>query len=264
MPVAQFLSLKPPALSTQLVMTNVDAWFSKEQVADAKTRITLLHSYPIPKREFLDKLGKHAGQAWLDGMTSLVDPRFDEEIRWPLWVLTFWKKMLYILRAHNLWTKCQKWLEYEKQNHQTDSLTCKILDDTLFRLTQIGWDSRIVPGSWNTIVLTRLLGEEWLDDDHIDMMVIDLSNDIKKHPNSLGSKIMVAPFNFANEIARNSSQGLYSRKNGAPLLYHYEDLFKANKLEKLYFPIHVNQNHWITGFIDFKAQQIGYGTSLFM
>lgn len=253
-PIAQFVDLQLPALSSQFIMTKVGAWFSKEP-ADPEPNISLLYSRPIPKQEFVFKPGDHAGQAWLDGMASLVDPRYDDAVRWPLWVLTFWKRMLYVSRARENWKKSQKWLVHGKRRYQTDPITQRVLDNAICRLSHIGWDTKLASRLWSTKTLTKLLGEEWLDDDHMDMMIDDLSSRITKNPN-LQSKVMVTPFCFAYKIATNGTQNVPNRKS---LLYRYECLFKENQLEKLYFPIHVNENHWIAGFIDFIEQKVGYG-----
>ncbi|TFK27117.1 hypothetical protein FA15DRAFT_702135 [Coprinopsis marcescibilis] len=54
----------------------------------------------------------------------------------------------------------------------------------------------------------------------------------------------------------------YLAKDGAKLLSKYEKLVKDNHIDSIYFPIHVNNNHWIAGFVHFRKGKIGYGDSL--
>jgi hypothetical protein len=43
------------------------------------------------------------------------------------------------------------------------------------------------------------------------------------------------------------------------LLYKYKLHIKKDGLQKLYFPIHVSENHWIVEMVNFKKKSIAFG-----
>jgi Ulp1 protease family, C-terminal catalytic domain len=95
----------------------------------------------------------------------------------------------------------------------------------------------------------------WLNDDHIDMMMEELSKEVASNP-SLTEKVIIAKLSFSWQVLNVNSK--YTQKN-APLLCHYRKHIKDNDTEELYFPIHVNTNHWIADHIHFKNQTISFG-----
>lgn len=103
--------------------------------------------------------------------------------------------------------------------------------------------------------LAKLLGTVWLNDDHIDMMMEELSKEVSSDP-GLVDKVIIARLLFAQQVLNVKER--YTWKN-APLLCHYEKHIKENNAKELYFPIHVNVNHWIVGLIDFKNKTISFG-----
>jgi len=70
------------------------------------------------------------------------------------------------------------------------------------------------------------------------------------------SKTIVALFTFQIQINNNSKVKAYT-KNNSLLLHHYQKQI-AEGVEKIYFPININSNHWIAGVINIPAQSIGY------
>jgi len=111
----------------------------------------------------------------------------------------------------------------------------------------------------DTLCLSTLLGNGWLSDDHINMMMEEFSQEVESNP-AMKATIIIASLGLAGEIRKNSKTGMYGRKE-APLLRRYEKHIKEKGIEKLVFPVHVNDNHWIAAFVDFKAGKIGYGES---
>ena len=106
-----------------------------------------------------------------------------------------------------------------------------------------------------------LLGNWWLSDDHINMMMEELSQEVENNA-AMKTTVIIAPLAFAGEIKKNRKAGTYNKKE-APLLWRYKKHIKEKGVKKLVFPVHVNNNHWIAAFVDFKAGKIGYGKSQF-
>lgn len=108
-----------------------------------------------------------------------------------------------------------------------------------------------------TYHLTRFLGTRWLSDDNINMMVEELQDE-------LGGRldISVADLNFTaalQDIKAKFALPLEKRKK--TLLGQYELRIKSGTLQKLYFPLYVNENHWVAVEIDFT---FSFGKSLYI
>ncbi|KAJ6582431.1 hypothetical protein B0H10DRAFT_2198477, partial [Mycena sp. CBHHK59/15] len=94
--------------------------------------------------------------------------------------------------------------------------------------------------------LALILSHAWLSDDHIDMMMADLSARVEADPE-------LAAKDRANKKT-------YKRED-THLLARYEEHIKRTGVAQLYFPLHINNNHWIAGLVDFKQGLIGTGDS---
>ena len=91
LPIAQFLKHELPPQSAEIITTKAQSCFHPDiPITDIKA----LLKRPIPPVTFLHDLEKEFGQAWFDGARSIVDHRFNNSMeRFPLWVLTVWKKL---------------------------------------------------------------------------------------------------------------------------------------------------------------------------
>ncbi|KAJ6556704.1 hypothetical protein B0H10DRAFT_2201541 [Mycena sp. CBHHK59/15] len=249
LPITAFLELALPQKSSAMVFSTPESWFSK----DAPTaEVDCLRSRSIPPRQFLDDLTKKAGQAWLDGRTSIVDHRYnDGHDRLPFWSLTLWKEWLRVVDDQKMWRKSRDWITSELSKPNLGSvdeealMTASSLLDTL--------------GGWTTFNLALILSHAWLSDDHIDMMMADLSARVEADP-ELAAKVLITPLAFSNAVKDRANKKTYKRED-TPLLARYEEHIKRTGVAQLYFPLHINNNHWIAGLVDFKQGLIGTGDS---
>ncbi|KAF8232515.1 hypothetical protein L208DRAFT_1377625 [Tricholoma matsutake] len=101
-------------------------------------------------------------------------------------------------------------------------------------LSMMGWNIPLIYccGLVTTLTLSALLSTVWLTDDHIDMMMEQLATQIAADP-KLAAKCVITLLAFSR-----------------------------NDLGWLYFLVHINDNHWIAAFINFKDGTIGYGDLL--
>ncbi|KAJ7659817.1 hypothetical protein DFH06DRAFT_1326842 [Mycena polygramma] len=236
LPIAAFLKLSFPAQSPALVLRKPDSWFSKDPPT---TSVDCLLNRPIPSSEFLADFEKVVGQAWLDGNTSILDPRYnDGRDRLPLGALTLWKELARVVDGQKIWRKSDGWLTSELGKSGLDRedrealMTAKSLLDTL------GWDTKI-RGSWTTSTLAIILSGAWLSDDHIDMMMADLSARVAADP-ELAAEILIAPLAFSEAIKKGAGKATYTPQE-TPLLSRYEEHIKK--------------------IVDFKLGLIGTGDS---
>jgi hypothetical protein len=105
--------------------------------------------------------------------------------------------------------------------------------------------------------LAVLLSDNWIDGETIDMMMFDLVACVCLDP-ELRKTTVVSALNLQMDLRRAYDKGDYS-KESVPLLYQYTKLFKEKKCDCLYFPIHINGNHWVPFLTDFKKQTVQHG-----
>ncbi|KAJ7488492.1 hypothetical protein B0H11DRAFT_2406543, partial [Mycena galericulata] len=256
LPVTEFLKLPFPKKSSALVFSKPEDWFSNDA---PNVTVTSLLTRPIPPREFLNSLTQRVGQAWFDGHTSIRDPRYNEgRDRFPLWTLTLWKELLRVVEDQKMWKRSRDWIQTELEKPDLESGDLDALTTANSLLDTLGWDTKI-HGSWTTFNLSIILSYSWLSDDHIDMMMADLSARLAADP-ELAADVMIAPLAFAVAIMNGAANKTYTRQDST-LLARYEEHIKKNGLMHLYFPLHIHNNHWIAGLIDFELGLIGTGDS---
>jgi hypothetical protein len=258
LPVTQFLQVNLPPQSSEIITVKAQAWFSHEKPT---TDIAILMSRPVPPQNFLLNLEGTIGQAWFDGTKSIIDTRFNNGMdRLPFWVITFWKTMAKMVEKQTIWKRCCKWLDSEEAKTK-DTTTIKAICAARQLTTSIGWNQTL-PYSRQTVTtldLTSLLSTAWLSDEHIDMMMQELSDQVASDP-ELARRVIIAPLAFSAKLKHMAliKHDPYSKKN-APLLCRYEKHVKENGIEALYFPVHVGGNHWIAGHLNFKEGFISFG-----
>ena len=255
LPVTQFLTYELPPQSAEIITTKAQSWFHRDLPTN---NIHELLKRPIPPTAFLRDLETEFGQAWFNGAKSIVDHRFNNSTeRFPLWVLTFWRKLSEMVTTQSNWRKGCQWLDNE-ENRTRDVPTIDAIRAARQILASLGWnvDLTYLRRTVTSAHLATLLGTMWLNDDHIDMMMEELSKEVASDP-VLVKKTIIAKLLFAQQVLH--AKGKYTRKN-ALLLCRYEKHIKDNNTEELYFPINVNANHWIAGCIHFKRRTISFGS----
>jgi hypothetical protein len=105
--------------------------------------------------------------------------------------------------------------------------------------------------------LTRLLSDEWMDDEIVDMTMHDLATRVRLDP-ELSKTTVVASLSLQSNIEQVFRTGDYS-KTSVPLLYRYTEMLKGQKWKMLYLPTHVNKNHWVPMRLDFENRTLEYG-----
>ncbi|KAF8797488.1 hypothetical protein BYT27DRAFT_7237241 [Phlegmacium glaucopus] len=259
--VTQFVTHELPRVSSEFITTKTDKWFSNDTPTENYTNLL---TRPAPSREFLEVLDKVIGQSWLDGAKSIVDPRFnDGGDRLPLWAVTFWKDVVVLNEKQKLWRQSIKWLDLEegKARKEKNSKVLELVEEACHVLDHLPWDAKMKYCNQQTLTsqLSRFLGTFWLSDDHIQMMIEELNCDLNTKP-QLSKTITIASVYFSvsiNNVQNNIN--LPSQSRMKTMLGGYETRVKQGGLEKLYFPLNVNGNHWIAGLVDFKKRIVVFG-----
>ncbi|PPR04603.1 hypothetical protein CVT24_011759 [Panaeolus cyanescens] len=228
----------------------------------------LLHR-PIPSAQCLNELESSFGQAWLDGCKSVSDKRAKKVVeRFPLWIIRLWREMATVLRGQLMWRRSLRWLETEKRLAKEGAETT--MKDVLGQTERVQkafewlpWNSPMAfkgRAIYNTLQLTGFLGSGWLNDTHINIMLEVLPDQSV----DTGRNKIVVPMSFYElvnfRLDSHLSQSMDKMQDS--FLGKLATRIKANGVRQLYLPIHVNDNHWIAGRIDFEDRTVSYADSL--
>ncbi|PPR06307.1 hypothetical protein CVT24_001091 [Panaeolus cyanescens] len=236
--------------------------------------ISVLFHRPIPSLDCLRELEKAFGQAWLDGCKSVSDERTKEAFeRFPVWVIRFWREMAHVSSGQSMWRRSLMWLETEKRlaNEGAGTTVKEVVgqaERVLTALKWLPWNSPMafkgIKGRaiYNTLQLTGFLGSGWLTDTHIDIMLEVLP---EQSPNVSQPRNAIAiPMSFYHLITFRLDYHLSQPKDKMRDSYlgKLANQIKESNVHRLYFPVHVNNNHWVAGRIDFENKTISYADSL--
>lgn len=105
--IANFIQKKLPRVSYSLSTTKPEFCFRKE---DPNEGTNALVTHELPSMAWVNGLKEHFGQAVLDGMESIEDPRYRGS-RVPLWWIGFWTEMHRVCDIQRNWTKAMEWIE---------------------------------------------------------------------------------------------------------------------------------------------------------
>ncbi|KAF4618012.1 hypothetical protein D9613_012840 [Agrocybe pediades] len=264
--VTQFLQHTTPKLSAEIIHTKTTIWFSRDEPMQLEDVKSLL-SRPVPSKDFLAELDAAYGQAWLDGATSIIDPRFNEgRERLPMWMLAYWKKATEVNEMQELWRKGVIWLRNEGQRLNSTALP-ETIEKATRLLDNLHWNTPIRPISSHfsyiatTLFLAKFLGTFWLNDEHINMMIEQLRENASKRTSGTAQQLqtlstVVEDLSFPLAI-HNLPKDLSKEKNKR--IIRLGQLAKDGTMKKLYFPLHVNSTHWIAVMIDFEGKSFSFG-----
>ena len=251
MSITDLLKAELPAQSSALVMHAAAGAFSKEELNED---LTCLKMRPIPLKDWLEQLDKEFGPAWFNGAWSIKDKRYKFSLL-PLGVLSYWKEMRLVIEKQSVWQAADEWLvRWGKGGEQMEEA-----DRAREMMSCLTWgpDITVLGAGCPKQNLAVLLSDNWIDGETIDMMMFDLASRVRLDP-ELRKTSVVAALNLQMHIHRAYDSGDYSKKS-VPLLCRYTKLFKEKKCSRLYFPAHINGNHWVPFVIDFQKETIRHG-----
>ena len=181
LPVTKLLEFKLPKIMKSVTGTKTKVWFSTDAPI---TNTECLRTRPVPQEKVVDQLLNDFGQAWLDGAKSVVDPRFnDGHDRLPLWTLLAWKRMVVLIKEQEKWATSYRWLEKQRGQGKHGGETRKVVDEAFAALSTLAWkaEMKYCHRNTNTLCHSTLLGNGWLSDDHINMMMEELSQEAQNN-----------------------------------------------------------------------------------
>ncbi|KAI0329285.1 hypothetical protein GY45DRAFT_1253214 [Cubamyces sp. BRFM 1775] len=250
MSVASFLEMDLPAQPTRLVFEKPETTFRHELPTETLQGVNF-QMRPIPPKPFIEKLEQSFGQAWFDGAHSIVDSRYKQS-RLPLYVLTYWREMSRVLEKGAKWRLTSRWLNQHVRRQE--DLVNKV--HALLEVLPWGADLRAYGAATTTDTLALLLSNAWLDDELIDMLSNHLASRIRRDPH-LTSKVAVATLSFQHCILAS-----YTGKNppgSLPAFLYQLKQRIVDGVQRLYFPVNLDNAHWVAFCIDFETRTICHG-----
>lgn len=156
--------------------------------------------------------------------------------------------------------KCERWLAVTPDPRIQNEDTTRVFNDAHAILPRLGWDTPVsaLDTRLSTMEFTRLLGSDWISTSLVQMMVDNLCMRVRTDPRVASSTIIGGP-GFAQTLDHAFLDKMIYSRTTTPLLCCYERHIKDTNMDHLYFPAHVNTNHWITVYINFKKQEFSYG-----
>ncbi|CDO77898.1 hypothetical protein BN946_scf184535.g1 [Trametes cinnabarina] len=206
----------------------------------------------------LTALHKRSGQAWFDGALSIRDPRFHQGTeRFPLRALGLWRELAALVELQKDWEISLSWLTTAIVKAETPE-SMVLLKEARKHLLGLPWNGPLHIGTCfsTTSELSRLLGRKWLSDSLIDLMVESLTHSM--HPKS---NVLIGNLTVMYEACRGERTKDFSKKN-TPLLHRIKASVDSQECTQAYFPICMNNNHWIVFHVDFQIEIIEYGMSI--
>jgi len=210
----------------------------------------------VPPRTWLNNLDIAVDHKWASGICSIEVPAGNRDLRFPLWIGSFWLGMVEAIEQRDRWKRAQGWMLTMLRGPEIQEAE-RLWDRT-------PWGLRLWPlaghdQSTRVGFLAGLLSNEWLAERHIDILVSYL-DDRFRESNQPGATL----------VADQYLGSLLSRKRGETAaklqedreLRTYADKIMGGRHERLLLPAHIGGStvgHWIVFSVNIRERTISYG-----
>lgn len=258
MPILDFITFKLPTLqvSYSLNTYKTDAWFSRNSPTTSTTEAwDIISRRPIPSRAILDSLDNAFGQQWFNGAKSIVDPRYKNTFRLPLWVLGLWRRISTIVGIQAEWINCKVFVEKAIR----DPIVSSHYPTVASVLGARAWNTEVAYGgnAFPTHKFGLLLQDRQLCDDIAQSMVAFLQHRLTENEDLQAQHCLAASrFYKVLEVAAKGNR--YSDGRLPSSLKYVEDLIRINPSLKLWIPV-LHRSHEVAVLVNFQTKTIEYG-----
>ncbi len=215
---------------------------------------------------FSHALARVVGQAWMDGNCS-IRHYTAPKMHLPLWFVHWWFRMGLLLHCRTKWTDAQREIGLIKQGINSEIQ----MDLTRFgsNLNSLGWG--IWLGGFATectllsVDIADMLGRNWVNDHQIDALYLGLRlrvvQDAADNPSLQGIEVGTL---LLFHTLQSREWGMYNKDSRPPLrsLWKLAEDLPTGRIKELYFPIHVNNNHYQAVCVDTKLRRVSFGCGL--
>jgi hypothetical protein len=206
-----------------------------------------------------------AGQAWLDGYQSIIHWQ-KKDLRLPLWYLHYWLRMAAATCTQRQWIMARDWVDTHSGGLPSNDTIPPISTTLNKEIARLGWGTTLQGiahhGCMVATDIADLLQDEWMCDRHIDSLCAGIQERITE--NTHLQKIFVGTLTFFSHLRCDDKmwQTYGSETRSFRHLWELGIKLEDRMIEQLYFPFHVNSNHYIAIFVDARIKRIYYGCSL--
>lgn len=219
-----------------------------------------LMSASVPSKEWLEDLNEAIGEAWPKGANSIKYPS-NPEIRFPLWVGTFWTTLSGVIEEQKEWRRAREWvytLTQCSETYEVQAVLKRITRNMPIWVLAAEADRAVT----KIVFFAQLLSDGFLAERHIDVFVGYLNIEVRRRrPNAPGVFVADLPLSV---VLSNYFDATAERIWGCKLLLQYTAIFKSKAYRRLLFPAHVggtHDGHWVVFSVDFEKSEYSFGES---
>ena len=246
----------PSILTTMSLLRTVESCVVCDEPSWTKDQLI---STSVPSAQWLKDLDQAIGKGRPNGAKSVEDPR-NTNIRFPLWVGTFWTALSGVIEEQKEWRRAREWIDTLIEG-ETDEV--QAIFDRLPRKTPV-WvlaseaDRAVTKISF----FARMLSDRFFAERHIDAFVSYLNIQVRKcKPSAPGVFVADLPLSI---VLSNYSNAPAHKIHDCELFLRYTAIFKSKAYHRLLFPAHVggrDVGHWVVFSVDFIKAEYGFGKS---
>lgn len=264
LPVAAFLQLAlPTALETNASATTRFVFSKKSPMLQLPMGFV---SRSVPPLQTASSLRDHASGALQDGIQSVIHPSFPDNPL-PLWVLSYWVSMSYALENQRDWRASYDWVLARLDVVPADGPELGIIDEVLDILESLPWDIRLKGFGGLTDLRTTeirpLLASSPIDGRILDSMIAVVVQRMQASDDEDLRSVSVEPLDFANILRLSDKRWKnYNTDRTFSRLRTIGSAFREGTLQRVLFPINIDNVHWAVIEVNTIHRSISYGDSL--
>ena len=209
----------------------------------------------VPPREWLSSLDIALDRGWANGIYLIEVPAGSKDLRFPLWIGSFWLEMAEVIEQREKWERARGWMLTMVWTPGIQEAE-KVLDRT-------PWGLRLWPlighnRSTRVGFLAGLLSNEWLAERHIDTLVAYINDRFQKcrRPGAT----LVADSYLGSLLLRKGGKSMDELREDQELKTYGDKILHGH--ERLLFPAHIGgsaSGHWVVFSVDIRQKEISYG-----
>lgn len=256
--VQSLLDFRLPLHKCNLAVVDHNSFFSRS-AADplSPTALASLHHLPTPSVAVIARMVAVSNQAWLDGYTSVRFVHLSDAVttHFPLWVVSFWAKVVELRSMRRSFVTGKEWLGQETTGGRSAELV-RLTQDAQDALATLPLDSPTVASLWRYLGLHWTTGtqQDNLLDALADRIIADpvLSEQLSVHGLSLTAKIIQMASLQDSHTYRTAKHCQWLHIVAESVLHRNKGILTMHNLGKV-------NPHWVAIVVDPAHRLIRYG-----
>ncbi len=186
----------------------------------------------------------------------------------PLWVVKFWEAVVSATKAQLEWTGAKRWFEERILSSQS------VLQESFHHIPnyvpemwlKLPWDGKLLIGTYpplNILEVAQLFASESISDTLVDAVMHVIQIRVLKSGGDI-RRTLVCDLTIQWALHRGKkgwSKNKYTSAKDFKAIRTIADRIKEERIQILFFPLFVRNNHWVVFEVDFDQKCISYGDS---